>query len=353
MIKKITIVDVCREAEVSVTTVSKVINNRYGVKESTRRKVLAVIKRLNFTPTAAARNLSSKKTSTVGLILPALGGFVSEFLAESEDAFRAQSYYVLTVVYRENPFDEALKLIQERRVDGIIMFHPACTAAQAAELRKQPVPVLVMNRCAPSLKLNSLVFDAYRGAYQATKHLIDHGYRRIATLTANLNWDNDFVERLRGFKDALIDHGREINDSLIIEGQLGKPGENPYQAPVMLFLERFRKESWPDAVFCVVDEMALELMHHIAGHPKPEVRSLPIVGFSDIHVARVVGLTTIRISIEDFARRAAAKLVAMMKDSSRPIAPGEEVLPVQLVVRASCGCIYPSKRNWEPEKYVR
>lgn len=337
--RRVTIKDVCRHAKVSLSTASRVINDQPGVREPIRRRVQAVIEKIGFSPHASARNLSAHRTRSnmVAVLVPFIEDpFFATFLGSIEQLLRFQSFYTLPVVSRVNPFDEAMKLIHERRVDGIVMFHPFLTPEQARELRSQSVPVVVMNRCNPSLKLNSVVFDSYKGAYDATKHLIDHGYERIATLTGWMDIDNDFRERFRGYKSALQDAGLPFDENLVVETQeyIGKA--------LPLFLDRFRLVPWPQAVFVQTDSLALGLLDYVRNHRSEQIRSTAIIGFDDTPLAAHVGLTTVRVFIEEYARMGGLRLIELMTAANlgapAPV-PREDVKAVQLVIRSSCGCI--------------
>src|SRR5262245_28493813 len=116
---KVTINDICREAKVSLTTVSRVLNDQPGVGDETRKRVQAIMKRLKFTPNAAARHLSQRKTETIGVIFPKFDtGFFSQFLRGVEEIALPENYYILTVTSSATaPLEASLKLINEQRVD--------------------------------------------------------------------------------------------------------------------------------------------------------------------------------------------------------------------------------------------
>lgn len=122
--KMVTITDVSREAGVSMSTVSNVLNDKPRVSESTRKKVLAAVKRLNFTPSAAARNLSRRKTGTIGAILPAFAGNFGRLFHGIQEAITPHNLYILAVPLGDmkKTFDVVMKLIHERRVDGLVLY---------------------------------------------------------------------------------------------------------------------------------------------------------------------------------------------------------------------------------------
>jgi DNA-binding LacI/PurR family transcriptional regulator len=332
---KVTINDICREARVSLTTVSRVLNNQPGVGDETRKRVQALMKRLNFTPNAAARHLSRRQTETIGVIFPKFDtGFFSQFLQGVEQVTQPENFYILTVTSSggPDPLEACLKLINEQRVDGLILFDPTLSAKSATELRKHAIPVIVADRRAKNLKMNSVAIDDFNGAYQATKHLIEHGYQRVATITGPLAWE-DARERLSGYKKALQDHGIAVDEQLIVEGNFER------EPSTTDFIKRFQNKPWPEAIFAANDEMALGLLKYVTQHRDESIRATAIVGFDDITLAGYVGLTTIHVSIGELGRKSAQLLLSLIRNKDAKNAPVQEIIPTQLVVRSTCGCM--------------
>jgi len=179
--RKVTINDICREAGVSICTVSKVLNNKPKVGAKTRAKVLAVIKRLNFTPNAAARNLSQRRTDTIGVIFPRYGrGMFAQLLNGIEEVTQPRNLYILAISSTDaagevKPYEVALRVLREQRVDGIILCNPVLSDEQVRHLKKSEIPVVVTDRLSANPTLSGVFYDSYQGGYEATKHLIDHG----------------------------------------------------------------------------------------------------------------------------------------------------------------------------------
>lgn len=329
---KVTINDICREAKVSLTTVSRVLNDQPGVGDETRKRVQGIMKRLKFTPNAAARHLSQRKTETIGVIFPKFdAGFFSQFLQGVEEVALPENYYILAVTSSITPPLEAgLKLINEQRIDGLILFDPTLSAKDAAKLCRHTMPVVVADRRAKNLNLHCVAIDDFKGAYEATRHLIELGHQRIATLTGPQEWE-DARERLRGYREALKDHGIKADESLIVQGTFER------EPSTMYFIRHFNQVRWPDAVFAANDEMALGLLKYTSNHRDETVRRTAIVGFDDIDISGYVGLTTVHVAIGDIGRRSAQMLLELIeeKDSKKP--PRQEIIPTRLVVRASSG----------------
>src|SRR3989338_1368989 len=146
--KKITITDICREAGVSEATVSNVLNNKPQMSEATRKRVLEVIKRLKFNPSASARNLSRRKTDTIGVVLPWFVGFLGWLFSGIKQTIEPRGYYALAVGMTDaaRSYDVVAKLIQEQRVDGVILYSQDFSLIQMRSLQKSSVPIVIADR---------------------------------------------------------------------------------------------------------------------------------------------------------------------------------------------------------------
>lgn len=337
---KVTIQDICLQAKASRTAVSRVLNKRPGVNKVKRERILKVIEKLKYTPSATARNLRQSRTETIGVIFPRFEGAVfSDFLSGIEEVTQSQRYHILTATTAgahlpiEASLEATLRLIDERRVDGLILFDPARQSKHERQLRKYSIPfVLALRRASPS-NVSSVTVDHFQGGYDATKHLIDHGYKRIATLTG-LPITEDARDRLRGYETALKDHFLPLDPSLVVEGTFVR------EPSVRAFLRHFQNVPWPQAVFAANDDMALGLLQYTRNHEDPAVRATAIVGFDDVDLAHYAGLTTIHADIRQVGRRCAELLLESIRHKdAKSIPTRHEVIPVNLVVRSSCGCL--------------
>jgi len=337
---KVTIEDICTQAKASRTAVSRVLNSRPGVNKAKRERILKVIEKLKYTPSSAARNLRQSRTETIGVIFPKFqGALFSDFLSGIEETTQPQKYHILTATTTgahlpmEASLETTLRLIDERRVDGLILFDPARSSKHERQLKKFSVPFVIAFRQAGPTGVSSVTVDNFQGAYDATKHLIDHGYKRIATLTGP-SITEDARERLRGYEAALKDHFIPADPKLVVEGNFER------DSSLQSFLRHFQKFPWPQAVFAANDDMALGLLQHVRSHGDDRVRATAIVGFDDIDVARYAGLTTVHADVKETGRRAAKLLLEAIRSKDAKHAPvHHEVIPAGLVIRSSCGCL--------------
>jgi LacI family transcriptional regulator len=326
---KVTIQDICLKAKASRTAVSRVLNNQPGVNKAKRERILGVIERLKYTPSATARNLRQSRTETIGVIFPKFEGAVfSEFLTGIEEMTLSHRYNILTAttasahVALEASLEATLRLIDERRVDGLILFDPARQSKHERQLRKHSTPFVVAFRQTAPTNVSSVTIDHFQGAYDATKHLIEHGYKRIATLTG-LQVTEDGRERLRGYEAALRDNFLPVDPKLVVEGSFVR------DPSLQAFLRHFQKIPWPQA-----------------GHDDPGVRATAVIGFDDIDLARYAGLTTVHADVRQVGKRCAELLLEAIRQKDRKNAPARhEIIPAKLVVRSSCGCFSSPERT--------
>jgi LacI family transcriptional regulator len=322
-----TIKDVARVAQVSVATVSRALNGHHNVTAEVRRRVAEAAAQLRYVPHAAARSLSSRRTQTLGVVLPDLHGeFFSELLRGIDGAARASGLHVLLSSYNGHPEEqgEALRTLRGR-VDGLLVMSPFAIPGD--------VPAEPMALALPIVRLNSsrlhagdrISVDNYGGARTMMRHLLDGGHRRIAFI-AGPAWNVDAHERQRGYLDAIAEAGQEPR---VLPGDF--EGASGFAAGEALLASPRR----PDAVFAANDMMALgcQLAFARAGAVGPG--AIALAGFDDVPLARLMhpALTTMRVDIAGFGDAATRVLVARLAGDASP--PVERVLAPELVVRAS------------------
>ena len=327
----VTIKDVARAAGVSVASVSRALNGHDNVTPETRERIETVARELRYMPHGAARSLITKRTQTVGAVLPDLyGEFFSELIRGMDMAAQRNQLHLLVSSSHGSPLEtaRALRALQGR-VDGLLVMSPHADADLLAENLPAKLPMVLMNTRVSGAAYPSLIIDNYAGAYAMVRHLVERGYRRIA-LIAGPEQNFDAQERRRGYTNALRQLLPEAEE-IVLPGDFTEGAG--YRAAQAVQARRER----PDAVFAANDTMALGCLFALneAGVRVPQ--DIAVVGFDDIPIARYVtpALTTVRVRIAELGERALARLVAAIEqpDSSRPQA---ETLGCDLVVRQSC-----------------
>jgi len=327
----VTIRDVADEASVSATTVSRVFNHDHLVKPDTRERVLKAARRMGYTPNAAAQSLSSGRTQSLGVILPAPHGeFFSELIRGLDEAAQESDHYLLIASSHYNQKEGASALNSlVGRVDGLIIMTPRVQSGALTANVDLDMPTVFINTDRGDTRADLFSLENRLGAERAVSHLIERGRRRIAVITGPVG-SRDVEDRMAGYREALRTHDLEAGP--VVEGTFTQ--ESGYEAGQ----EIARLENPPDAIFACNDYMAMGAMAALAeaGFSVPE--DIAVAGFDDIASARYASppLTTVHVPIYEIGRHAAARLVERIRGDAVP-QPQEFTLPHELKVRGSTG----------------
>ena len=325
----VTIKDVAREARVSVATVSRALNGHDSVTSATREHVGAIAKRLRYVPHAAARSLITRRTETLGVVLPDLHGeFFSELIRGIDGAAREHGLHLLVSSSHGSASETGAALrALSGRVDGILIMSPHAAETHLADDLPTSAPVVLMNTRSQDDHYLSLAIDNHSGAWTMVDHLVGAGYQRIA-LVNGPNENFDAQERLRGYRDALA-HFAEGSYPQVLDGDFSE--ESGHRAGVAIAAMMPR----PDAVFAANDMMAVGCLRAFAEAGLRVPHDIAVAGFDDIPIARFVvpGLTTMRVNIAELGGRAARALIASI--SNPQSTQSHQVLSPELMVRGS------------------
>ena len=328
----VTIKDVAREANVSVATVSRALNGHPNVAEDVRQRVLGIADRLRYSPHHAARSLSSRRTQTIGVVLPDLyGEFFSELMRGIDQVARERGLHLLVSSYHGNPREQGAALRTMRgRVDGLLVLSPyAESPGFLTDNLPQSLPTVLINTYLPGQDHPVLSIDDHAGAMAMTRHLLDAGHRRIAFISGpDLNFDAR--ERLRGFRDALAAFGSDA------EG-IELPGDFDEASGHRAGQELLAAGALPDAVFAANDMMALGCLYAFTQAGVHVPSDVALAGFDDIPLARFVhpSLTTMQVSIAELGDRAMTRLMQLMDGTSTDGTGDKQTLVPRLIVRDS------------------
>jgi LacI family transcriptional regulator len=327
--KDATIKDIARRAGVSYATVSRALNGKYGVKASTRERILAVARRLGYRPNAIARGLVTRRTMTIGLIVPDITNpFFPEVAEGVEEAARQAGYGVLLCNSNWQKVSERqyVTLLAGRRVEGIIIA-PISRAEEPVDERvPATLPVVYVSSTPRTTARSYVVIDNVQGAFLAAAHLLNAGRAPVAFIGSRESSDD---ERFEGYRRALADHGVTFDEHYVRLGDMRQAGG--YRLLRGMIEDGHR----PRSVFAENDLMALGCLQAARelGLRIPE--DIAIVGFDDIPFASFpeVQLTTIRQPTSDMGRMAVEILLAAGEHPTPRREPRQVVLKPQLVVR--------------------
>lgn len=330
MSSRSTIRDVARAAGVSVATVSRALNGADNVLPETRQRIVDAARELRFTPSSAARSLITRRTDTIGALLPDLHGeFFSELIRGIDQAARARGLHLL-VSSSHGDADEAAGALRAMngRVDGLLMMSPHIDEDFLQANLPANLPAVLLNTGMDLDRQTRFAIDNFGGARTITRHLAKAaGRKRIAFIGGPADHD-EAQERLRGYRAGLPAGATE----LVVDGDFSEAAG--WSAGRRLLQNRPR----PDAIFAANDMMAIGCLAALAEAGLRVPEDIALAGFDDIPIARYVSpaLTTIRVPI---AALGAASLDALVKAVEQPAmaTPYLTVLPVELVVRRSCG----------------
>ena len=326
--------DVAKLAGVSTMTVSRVLNENPNVTASMRQRVFAAIEQLRYQPNELARSLREQRSRQIGVIVPYL---FDPFFADCAHAIGAVAkqhrYSVVLSTSSENPedeFEEASRMLR-RNVEGLIIIptHPSGNASLLLAHEFERMQIVTVDRPVEGSRFDSVLVENERGAQIGTNHLISLGHKRITYvgLTDNLYTMN---MRHRGYTAAmetagLNTHATFVSDSL----------EDSIQAVRKLLAVK----KPPTAIFSannLITRHVLQSMQALGIHPPKPVA---LVGFDDFDTACLLrpGITVVRQPSDVLGRTAAEILFARLADPKRRNSGKHKVLPVELIVRGSCG----------------
>lgn len=334
----VSIKDIAKAAGVTPGTVSRALRDSDRVNADTKKRIQRLADEMGYSPDAQARSLVMGRTQLIGVVVttmtdPFIGGIVQSI----ESAAHDQGYAVILASSNDIPEREiaAAKMLQSRRVDGVIVTSSRVGALYQASLEQPSVPVVLINSLAQHSGRHTLSIrvDNRHGGYLATNHLIQKGHRRIAYVASPAD-RSDNVERMAGYRDALTEAGLESDPSLVVQGT-GRAGGGQRALPVLLSLH-----DPPSAVFCYNDMTAIGLIGAAreAGLHLPQ--DLAVVGFDDIAFAQFAypPLTTIAQPVDALGNGAIEMVLVLISDGdSAEATVANRTIQGRLVVRASSG----------------
>lgn len=254
----VTIYDVAREANVSMATVSRVVNGNPNVKPVTRKKVLDVINQLGYRPNAVARGLASKRTTTVGVIIPDISNvFYAELARGIEDIATMYKYNIILSSSDENEDKElqVLNTLLGKQVDGIIYMGEKITEQLQEEFNRSPVPVVLAGAIDMKQNLASVNIDYLEATKAAVELFIQNGHKQIAFVTGSLEEPVNRELKLKGYQDALKNAGISYNEDYVIEA------DYDYNSGVRAFEQLNQLDKRPNAVIVTDDELAIGILN--------------------------------------------------------------------------------------------
>lgn len=331
-VSNITIYDVAREANVSMATVSRVVNGNPNVKPTTRKKVLEAIDRLGYRPNAVARGLASKKTTTVGVIIPDISSiFYSELARGIEDIATMYKYNIILSNSDQN-LEKELHLLNTmlgKQVDGIVFMGGNITDEHVEEFKRSPVPIVLAASVEEQGETPSVAIDYEQAIYDAVKLFIDKGHRDIAFVSGPMQEPINRSKKLQGYKRALEEAAIPFNEQFVAEG------DYTYDSGMEALQSLMGLDRKPTAILSATDEMALGIIHAAQDQGLSIPDDLDIIGFDNTRLSLMVRpqLSTVVQPTYDIGAVAMRLLTKLM--NKEPVEEHIVELPHRIELRQS------------------
>ncbi len=326
---------IAKELNVSIASVSRALNDRPGVGEGLRARILEKAHELNYSPNAMARGLATSKTFALGFFVHEKPGllaqndpFYSQIMSGAEQALSASDYHLTYATISDEILNNAkhFRFTRQKRIDGMILAGPDISPSFVLAMTRLDMPVVLVDNQLDHGQSHSINSDDEGGAYQAARHLIELNHQKIGILSGPTQWPSN-RRRVQGYHRALDEAGLQ---KTTIYADLTTI-ESGYEA-----FEKLIAES-PDitAVCAVNDSMAIGAIRAARVHGLQIPANLSVVGFDDIAWAthNDPPLTTVNIPKQQLGAEAARRLLALLEDPS--LAPTDLTISVRLIERAS------------------
>ena len=335
-----TLSDVADRAGVGTTTVSRVINGGARVSPETLDRVRSAITALGFIPNHAARILRGEQSKTIGLIVPSIADSFFSSCAEAiqEVARRHGTLVILTVTNNDPAIENATIKTLLRRTDGLLLVPTSSHSSELRDLlRDVSIPVICFDRPIYDIQIPTVVTQNFEGARAATRHLLQHGFRRILCLGG----ESDLFtmnERVRGYSAAM----KEAKARPLIDM---RPTDCDYESTSKAIVKHLSAPKPPEAIFCLKNSTTISTFSLLQKMKISIPSQVALIGFDDFELASTLrpSITVVQQPVEELGHTAARLLfqrLALAKGV--PIKEQKKIKPIQLkthlILRASCGC---------------
>jgi LacI family transcriptional regulator len=335
--KEITIYDIAKHLNISATTVSRGLKNHPAINKNTRKKIADAAKELGYRSNTFASSLRSKKTHTIGVIVPRLNSnFMSSVLAGMEDAASREHYNLIITQSLEKREKEKANAhtMFNKRVDGLLisLAYDTENIQHLQPFFNKGIPVVFFDRTYPHNDSTSILIDNFQAAYDVTKHLLDKGCKRIMHLGGNMLRDV-YSERLGGYKKALQDHKISFDEKLLYISDLSE------QAGIEAaeYILKMKPANRPDAVFGANDTSAVHCMMRLKMEGIKIPGDIAFAGFNNDPISKVIepNLTTVNYSGYQIGEVAVMNLIGHLKGLSSTKTTNTIVMRADLIIRES------------------
>ncbi len=328
----VTIYDVARESGVSMATVSRVVNNNPNVKPQTRKKVYEAIERLGYRPNAVARGLASKKTTTVGVVIPDISNAIFAEVARGIEDIANMYHYNIILCNADKKKEKEIRVINtllEKQVDGLLFMGGKVTEEHVHAFQTANVPIVL---CATTSEQEPIPFvdiNHEAAAFDAVTALIVRGHRSIAMISGPMDDPSNGLARLQGYRRALETAGIAFDDKYV------RIGNYRYETGNDLMPYFLTMHPRPTAVFAANDEMGIGAIHAIQDAGLNVPGDISVIGIDNTRMASMVRpqLSTVAQPMYDIGAVSMRLLTKLM--NKEVVSQSRVVLAHELIVRNS------------------
>jgi LacI family transcriptional regulator len=328
----VTIYDVAREAGVSMATVSRVVNNNPNVKPQTRKKVFEAIERLGYRPNAVARGLASKKTTTVGVVIPDISNAIFAEVARGIEDIANMYHYNIILCNADKRKDKEIRVVNtllEKQVDGLLFMGGTVTEEHLQAFKSANVPIVLCATTDEHGSMPSVDIDHESAAFDAVSALTGAGHRRIAMISGTLQDPSNGYARFQGYRRALEAAGIPYDESLV------RVGNYRYESGVEAMKYFLELDERPTAVFAATDEMAIGAIHYIQDFGLRVPEDVSVISVDNTRMASMVRpqLSSVAQPMYDIGAVSMRLLTKLMKKEQ--VDQLRVILPHELITRQS------------------
>ncbi len=335
--KEITIYDIAKQLNISATTVSRGLKDHPSINKHTRKRIAEAAKELGYRSNNFASSLRSKKTHTLGVMVPRLNSyFMASVMSGMEDTANREGYNLIISQSLEKSTKEVVNAhtMFNKRVDGLLvsLAYDTNNVEHFTPFFRKGIPVVFFDRVHSHIDSTSIIIDNYKAAYEITKHLIEAGSRRIMHLGGNM-LRNVYSERLRGFKQALKDHKISFDEKLHYISNLSEDDGTKAAEHIL----KMKVKDRPDAVFASNDTAAVHCMIRLKANGIRIPGDIAFAGFNNDPISKVVepNLTTVNYSGYAIGEAAVTSLINHLTGVANIKTTNTIVLRSDLIIRES------------------
>ncbi len=327
----ITIKDIARELNISVATVSRALRDTYDVNKKTRDRVLEMAQKMHYKPNINATGLAKGKTFNIGVMLPFITNYYfSTVITGVQEIAYSNGYNIILFITNDSPEREVsiTRNLSVSSFGGFLVSTCSSTDEHFNDITENGIPIVFFDRVSNTMNTSKVMQDDYNGAFEATEHLINQGYQKIAHL-AGPKAISITEKRLKGYLDALEKYGIAVRPEFIIYS--GFSQENG-EADTLRLLEM---EDAPDAIFAVNDRKAIGAMIALKNRKICIGKEVGVVGFTNDPMSSIISpsLTTMAEPALDLGRISCELLLKHI--NKKNFSPEEIILPNTLIIRES------------------